>query len=665
MVRVKQELISTFSIDYWDRDPNLWGDVVDWDIYFAKKMPSCTSRDSHMALSVELDSILKKISTDNFAYKKASVLRAALKVKYFSVTNSWQKDMCYAPRLRSTAHQPDMHVSLCWEYLTTPCDCGRATLSRKATCGLLEMGSPLNTLQFYRHLSTFASLILCPIQNGGGKIDKFWKKHVNNIKKIGLDNRIIKERIINVAMHAAEEEFTKEYSRNSKHESSALDDEEYQSSNDEEISLVQVEHDVLGICEETMNNKMKEVKKSGSSTTRAKRKDRYEKPGTQEESAEVSASKRSRQEQRYAGMDQSRFWVLRSGRSVEEILQRACLQEDATVMIRSFTIDFSCAVTENLFSEDEWEEIMEKNVFELPELPPSTISFLLRMKKALVKRDPACQVPLPDIDKFACTLVQDSCKIWYNDHDMFAAQRLYSKTPSLFSMNDLSEAFWAHNSWPLLTELLDDMDNLCMIDREKSGIESGKRRNSDRKYHSDTQTPKKRVGRKVDLVVRDVVQKKDYMIVERMKDWDEYSTKFLKETSVDLFRETHTIMMHRLQDTGNEELWDKGRFFGIHTGSRGFQTFELRPAGGLSYVSLFHGYPIYQLPTSIQDMKPQIQGLVHILQVRQLMSDTITLDRRHPRMRGDGKQEDSNWYGSTYTRLDASINLVSSPLGPE
>jgi len=162
------------------------------------------------------------------------------------------------------------------------------------------------------------------------------------------------------------------------------------------------------------------------------------------------------------------------------------------------------------------------------------------------------------------------------------------------------------------------------------------------------------------------------MIVERMKDWDEYSTKFLKETSVDLFRETHTIMMHRLQDTGNEELWDKGRFFGIYTGSRGFQTFELRPAGGRSYVSLFHEYPIYQLPTSIQDMKPQIQGLTHLLQVRQLMSDTITLDRTSPvetsENEGDGKEEeeDSNWvYGSTYTRLDASINLASSPLGPE
>ncbi|RUO95974.1 hypothetical protein BC936DRAFT_142864 [Jimgerdemannia flammicorona] len=105
-------------------------------------MPSCTSRDSHKTLSADLESILEKISTDNFAYKKASILRAALKER-------------------------------------------------------------------------------------------------------------INDRISNVAMHAtanAAEEFTKKHSRNSKRESSALDDEEYESSNDEEIALAQVEHGFENIC---------------------------------------------------------------------------------------------------------------------------------------------------------------------------------------------------------------------------------------------------------------------------------------------------------------------------------------------------------------------------------------------------------------------------------
>ncbi|RUP52070.1 hypothetical protein BC936DRAFT_142007 [Jimgerdemannia flammicorona] len=45
-----------------------------------------------------------------------------------------------------------------------------------------------------------------------------------------------------ITANAAEEEFTKEHSRNSKRESSALDDEEQDSSNDKEIALAQVEH---------------------------------------------------------------------------------------------------------------------------------------------------------------------------------------------------------------------------------------------------------------------------------------------------------------------------------------------------------------------------------------------------------------------------------------
>ncbi|RUS13614.1 hypothetical protein BC938DRAFT_477773 [Jimgerdemannia flammicorona] len=61
-------------------------------------MPSCTSRDSHKTLSADLESILEKISTDNFAYKKASILRAALKVKCFFRKQTPGKRICATPR---------------------------------------------------------------------------------------------------------------------------------------------------------------------------------------------------------------------------------------------------------------------------------------------------------------------------------------------------------------------------------------------------------------------------------------------------------------------------------------------------------------------------------------------------------------------------------------
>ncbi|RUP23170.1 hypothetical protein BC936DRAFT_139036, partial [Jimgerdemannia flammicorona] len=88
------------------------------------------------------------------------------------------------------------------------------------------------------------------IMRGDIDVSKIWKKHAKKVKTIGVNKRITKEtindKISNITMlataNAAEEEFTKEHSRNSKRESSALDDEEHDSSNDEEIAVAQVEH---------------------------------------------------------------------------------------------------------------------------------------------------------------------------------------------------------------------------------------------------------------------------------------------------------------------------------------------------------------------------------------------------------------------------------------
>lgn len=145
---------------------------------------------------------------------------------------------------------------------------------------------------------------------------------------------------------------------------------------------------------------------------------------------------------------------------------------------------------------------------------------------------------------------------------------MYRKVPSPFVVQDLSEAYWGRKSWPLLMELLEDQDNIFMIDGEKMGLESSRRRNNGREWKPDTKSPRKLIGRKLDLIARDVQDLKDWMIVERMKKWDEVSNKFLKESSCDLFRETHTIMAARLQDTMNIGFRDEARFFGIYTGGQ-------------------------------------------------------------------------------------------------
>jgi hypothetical protein len=137
--------------------------------------------------------------------------------------------------------------------------------------------------------------------------------------------------------------------------------------------------------------------------------------------------------------------------------------------------------------------------------------------------------------------------------------------PSPFVV-DLSEAFWGRKSWPILMELLADLDNIYMIDGEKMGLDSSRRRNDGRQWTPDTKPHRKRIGRKLDLIARDVVELKDWFLVERVKDWDETSNKFLKESGCDLIRETHTIMGNRMQDAMNAGFKDEAHFFGVYTG---------------------------------------------------------------------------------------------------
>ncbi|KAF9193598.1 hypothetical protein BGZ51_002886 [Haplosporangium sp. Z 767] len=372
----------------------------------------------------------------------------------------------------------------------------------------------------------------------------------------------------------------------------------------------------------------------------------------------VSESKKNRRTERFQRLNESRFWRLSSGKCVEKVLFEASLTASATIKIRSYTIDLKCPITKGLFSDKDWDEIERQHQFVLPELPVATIEYLLKVKQAMIDFRPMTDVPLPVEDSDSCELILDTFRVW---------QRLYRKTPSPFVVHDLTEAFWGRKSWPLLMELLDGQDNLYMIDGEKAGLESSKRKNQGRQWRPDTPMPRKQVGRKLDLITRDVLDKKDWMIVERMKNWDEKSTKFLKESGYDLFRETHTIMSHRLQDTMNRHFENEVRFFGLYTGDRGFQSFELRPAGAGSYVSLFKEYPIYELPTSMADMKAHVQGIVHLLQLRKCMIDTIESYRRTEQNDESGSEEeqdqDLSWvYGNSRGRLDAETTLASSPI---
>ncbi|KAG0266304.1 hypothetical protein BG011_002712 [Mortierella polycephala] len=236
-----------------------------------------------------------------------------------------------------------------------------------------------------------------------------------------------------------------------------------------------------------------------------------------------------------------------------------------------------------------------------------------------------------------------SCKTW---------ELLYKREPSPFVIDDLSESYWARKSWPLLLELLDDVKNMYMLDGEKTGIESSRRRNQGRTSSSEEDTPRKRFGRKLDMIARDVVEKKDWAI-------------FLKENRFDLFREQLTIMLSRLDEAHDDSFQKVARFFGIYTGDRGFQAFELRPAGEHSYVTLHHVYHPHELPTNMNDLKAHFQGLTKLLQIRMCLLATIEMYRSTTKAAEDGtcQEEDDMWwlYEGGKEGFNANLFMASSP----
>ncbi|KAG9064397.1 hypothetical protein KI688_003585 [Linnemannia hyalina] len=240
----------------------------------------------------------------------------------------------------------------------------------------------------------------------------------------------------------------------------------------------------------------------------------------------------SRKEQRYRAMDTHKFWHLRSGRDVETVLFEASLDGAATFRIRSYTIDYDCSLTQALFTDEEWSELCEQRAFDLPGLCKTTEQYLLSLRKALNRGDHPTTVPIPETDVIACELALISLIQW---------TQLYKARPSPFNISDTSESFWCREGWSLLRRILGNVNGITMIDGEKTTYESRNRRNKYRRL--------------------DVEGQKDWFIVESMAVWDEFSTKFLHETSVVLFKELHLLASSRVQEAKRKDFVENARFF--------------------------------------------------------------------------------------------------------
>ncbi|KAI8602239.1 hypothetical protein EDD21DRAFT_414180 [Dissophora ornata] len=223
--------------------------------------------------------------------------------------------------------------------------------------------------------------------------------------------------------------------------------------------------------------------------------------------------------------------------------------------------------------------------------------------------------------------------------------------------------------------LLSDMDGLTMIDGEKAGLESGKRRNMGRKVDMETPTPRKQTGQKLDLVARDTTNKRDWFVVESLKEWDEVSTKFLHELDVTLFKDLHLIASHRLQEQPSPHFRSQARFFAIYSGGkplsttgRGFKTMEMRTCPFSAHIMLVNLYDSHLLPSTTATWRLQAQGLAHLLQVRSCATRTVEIyEACSSKESEDDEEEEDGGDEWLYSSLPSRVfdkTLGSSPLDP-
>lgn len=66
-------------VEYWNCNPSLWGDIINWDIFFISKELFYIASDIYIALLRELDKI-ERGSINSIQYKKALALHIIFKI---------------------------------------------------------------------------------------------------------------------------------------------------------------------------------------------------------------------------------------------------------------------------------------------------------------------------------------------------------------------------------------------------------------------------------------------------------------------------------------------------------------------------------------------------------------------------------------------------------
>ncbi|KAI8137847.1 hypothetical protein BJV82DRAFT_524451 [Fennellomyces sp. T-0311] len=194
-------------------------------------------------------------------------------------------------------------------------------------------------------------------------------------------------------------------------------------------------------------------------------------------------------------MDRDKMWVLRSGKVVEDALFHHALLLDSERLCHSFIIDMTNndLVKQDVFTQIEWQEILEENRKPNPDLPKTLKAYMnglnsdsfSSLRSKLYERH-AWQV---DYDHAA-----HSDFDWVHSTMLNMVRLLQSKN---LAYNHLESWYNAH-VWRFVDTVFDDNDDVTVVRGESSSKASTVRRNEGRQDVAVRQ----KMGARLDLVIR-------------------------------------------------------------------------------------------------------------------------------------------------------------------
>ncbi|KAF9343346.1 hypothetical protein BGX26_005879, partial [Mortierella sp. AD094] len=357
-------------------------------------------------------------------------------------------------------------------------------------------------------------------------------------------------------------------------------------------------------------------------------------------------------ERRMASLDREFFWQLRSGRYVEDVLIEAARSTQMQRNVHDLLIDTSDKITRDLFTQEEWNEILEQNRIQVTKPRASIVKYLRTFNVNNVE----------DIFTTVSKALPTSGEFNAQKHWEFVWVRMaveswlgiYTQCPPPLA-SPQTEAFYLNQCYGMIASLVRDVPYMTTILGEKTLPESASRRNDARGSEYDKSNHRRNLGDRVDLIFS-VQQIPPYSIgvAEASPTYqDDYETKFMKDKKK-ITRELHDLLRCRLDDIPLSTRASEFAVVGFMISGPVLRTMHMSNPGG--YVSrLVHHHETFTIASVPALFPKNLKILHHLLSIKGLLvhSKSILDDIVNGEILSSGLDSESEPYSSSALPLRA------------